>query len=225
MDKDEIKLSDLQRIFVGDVPPTFYIELLLRAVIVYLVITFAMRLMGKRLAANLSRSELAALATLAAGMGAVLTTPDRGLVPALLIVAVLVILQWIINRKDVKNRKLEKVIQGERSVLVVDGVLQTKQMLTTRISKERVFEELRNGKVEQLGVVQRLYLEADGSFSMVKYEKSQPGLTVIPAFDKEFLSEQNQTDQMVCNLCGNKRKDHEDVCAECRASDWTYAVS
>src|SRR5437868_14908134 len=114
MEKDEIHIYDIQRILLGNVPMEFYIVLFIRAIVVYLVITFAMRLMGKRLSAGLSRGELAALATLAAGMGAILTAPERGLLPAILIVIVLVLLQRFINRKDVKNRKLERLIQGER---------------------------------------------------------------------------------------------------------------
>src|SRR5439155_22258210 len=103
-----------------------------------------------------------------------------GLLPSILIVIVLVLLQRFINRKDVKNRKLERLIQGERSILVADGVLQLEQMKKTRISKERLIEQLRNEQVEHLGMVKRLYLEANGSFSLLKNEKPSPGLSILP---------------------------------------------
>jgi len=224
MEKEEIHIYDIQRILQGNVPMEFYIELFIRAIVVYLVITFAMRLMGKRLSAGLSRGELAALATLAAGMGAILTAPERGLLPAILIVIVLVLLQRFINRKDVENRKLERLIQGERSILVADGVLQLEQMKKTRISKERLIEQLRNEQVEHLGMVKRLYLEANGSFSLLKNEKPSPGLSVLPDFDKEFLEEQLKSEEVVCHLCGNKKLPAKNDCVVCGHSDWVVAV-
>jgi uncharacterized membrane protein YcaP (DUF421 family) len=224
MEKEEIHIYDIQRILQGNVPMEFYIELFIRAIVVYLVITFAMRLMGKRLSAGLSRGELAALATLAAGMGAILTAPERGLLPAILIVIVLVLLQRFINRRDVENRKLERLIQGERSILVADGVLQLEQMKKTRISKERLIEQLRNEQVEHLGMVKRLYLEANGSFSLLKNEKPSPGLSILPDFDKEFLEEQLKSEEVVCHLCGNKKLPGKNDCIVCGHSDWVAAV-
>jgi len=51
----------------GQVPPEFYIELILRTILVYVLVTFAMKHMGKCISAELDRTKLAAISTIAAG--------------------------------------------------------------------------------------------------------------------------------------------------------------
>src|SRR5690554_4671633 len=78
----EIHLNDLSRIIFGEVPPTFFLEIILRTFIVYLVLMVSMRLMGKRISSELQRNELAALVTLAAAIGVPMHEPTRGLLPS-----------------------------------------------------------------------------------------------------------------------------------------------
>ena len=49
----------IQRLLVGDAPCAFLVELAPRAVLVYVLLLIAMRLMGKRVAAQLSITEFA----------------------------------------------------------------------------------------------------------------------------------------------------------------------
>jgi len=55
-----------------------------------------------------------------------------------------------------------------------------------------LFAQLRGEGVKQLGEVKRLYFEANGSFSLIKKDHPQPGLIIIPGFDKELSEAQNK---------------------------------
>ncbi|HEY0742788.1 MAG TPA: hypothetical protein VGD40_15065 [Chryseosolibacter sp.] len=66
MKPEQIYLWDWERILLGEVPPAFLLEIVLRIIVVYLILTVAMRILGKRMAAQLTRNELAAMVSLAA---------------------------------------------------------------------------------------------------------------------------------------------------------------
>ena len=61
MESFEIKLTDLERIFSGEVPASFFLEIIFRTAFVYLILIISMRLMGKRMSSTLQRNELAAI--------------------------------------------------------------------------------------------------------------------------------------------------------------------
>jgi uncharacterized membrane protein YcaP (DUF421 family) len=227
MKEYEIKFSDIQRILIGEVPLHFYIEVILRVALIYVILMVSMRLMGKRMSTQLSRNEMAAVVSLAAAVGIPLMNPDRGLLPALVIAAVIIVYQIAIARKAAENKRFESLSQDEYSILVRDGVLDTAAMLQTRISRDRVLSQLRSEGIVHLGMVKRLYFEAGGSFSILQNPKPTPGLSVLPEWDKQFYQNwQVQTDLQVCENCGGLKPSvpENTTCINCRRKKWVSAV-
>lgn len=226
MKPNEIKLDDLQRILIGEVPFHFYIELIFRFFIIYLILMTSMRLMGKRMASQLSRNEMAAIASLAAAVGVPLMNPDRGLLPAIIIAAVILTYQILIAKKATRSKKFEMITQDNLDILIEDGVLKPEVMLKTRITRARVFSQLRHQGIRQLGMVKRLYFEAGGNFSLLKEPKPKPGLSILPAWDQEVVLELQQIPTLqVCDYCGNDNKSKDkDTCPVCNKKKWTIAV-
>lgn len=226
MDKDEIHLYDIGRILTGDMPPAFFIEIIIRAIVVYIILMGAMRLMGKRMASRLNRNELAAISTLAAAVGIPLLTPDRGLLPGILIAFIVVLVQRLVAHYSVKSQRFERLTQGRISTLVFDSCLQLRQMEKVRISREQLFSRLRSNRIRHLGQVKRMYMEANGSFTIIRHSEKKPGLPVIPSWDKALLEEQQRAKETyVCSYCGNARKnDHDGECPNCHKHEWTHPI-
>src|ERR1700743_968274 len=114
----EIHIYDWVRILFGNVPPEFFIEVILRVTFIYFLVIFCIRLMGKRMASQLSRNELTAIASLAASIGIPIQTPDRGLLPALLVALIVVAAQRLVSAKLSRNEPFERKSQGNISILV-----------------------------------------------------------------------------------------------------------
>ena len=226
MEKFEIRLGDLSRMFIGEAPGAFYIEIIIRTILIYIILIAAMRIMGRRMASQLSRIEMAAMVSLAAAIGVPLQAPDRGLLPALVIAIVVVSIERAISYFAAKNEKFEEVTQDDLDMLVEDGVLKIERMQRTRITKDRACAHLRSEKITHLGCVQRLYIEANGSFTLVKNPDPQPGLNIIPAWDKDFVNELKVTDVIVCKNCGKRREEQDvnDTCSNCTSNEWDNAV-
>ncbi len=228
MKPEEIHLNDWMRILIGEVPGEFFIEIILRITFVYLLLMVSMRLMGKRMAAQLNRNELAALVSLAATIGMPILAPDRGLLPAVVIALVIVVTQRLIASLAIRNQRFEAISQDNVSALVEGGVLQLDRMRMARISRERVMSQLRSSGLLHLGQVKRLYIEASGSFTLVADEQPQPGLSIIPVWDTDFLDQQKQArDQFVCTNCGNPKQTPvrpDKPCERCNDNNWAAAV-
>lgn len=224
MDKEAIRFDDFYRILMGKVPMIFYIELIIRALFVYLALTFGMRLMGKKLSSELSLSELAALSTLAAATGLIILAPERGLIPPLIVIAVVLAIKWLTHLIGSNSAYWERKFEGRFSALIVDGTIDLDELKHTRISKEQLFAQLRQEQVIHLGEVQRFYLEANGSFSLVKRERKKPGLPVIPEWDQAFIDEHDKSAQKVCGNCGHLQADNQPQCDACSKTCWRKAL-
>ncbi|MVN23119.1 YetF domain-containing protein [Mucilaginibacter arboris] len=228
MKPSEMHLTDWARILVGDVPGSFYVEVVIRAIVFYLLLLVAIRLMGKRMSSQLSRNDLAAMVSLAAAIGVPLQAPDRGILPAVIIALIVVVVARWIAAKSFKDQKFEKFSQGNVGMLVKDSVMDLETMKKSRLTRERLVAQLRSKNIKQLGSVKRFYMEASGSFTLIEEEKPKPGLSIIPHWDKDFQSQFKKHDEIqVCQTCGLTQGSGFDVknkCPNCGDKNWTEAV-
>ncbi|GEO07587.1 YetF domain-containing protein [Segetibacter aerophilus] len=231
MKPEEIKFTDWSRILLGQVPPEFYIELAIRGFLVYFLLIVSMRFLGKRMSSQISRVELGALVSLASAIGVPLLSPTNGILPAFIIAFIIVGLVRLISYISIKSQKFERVTQGDLDMLVEDGVMRVNIMKRVRVTRERLFAQLRSENLNHLGAAKRVYMEANGSFTLVKNEERQPGLLVLPDWDEGFIDEKlNWTDVRICKECGakmpenNTRKRNDVSCTNCGSNEWTKAV-
>jgi uncharacterized membrane protein YcaP (DUF421 family) len=120
MKPEEIKLGDWARWFMGETPPEFLLEVILRVFFVFLLIVVSMRLLGRRMAGQLNRTEMVALISLAAAIGVPILSPDRGLLPAVVIAIIVVCTGRLIAAKAYKYPKFESMAEDELTILVQD---------------------------------------------------------------------------------------------------------
>ncbi len=224
MNQEDINIDDWERILMGLVPPIFLIEVVFRIVFTFIVLLVAIRLLGNRLALDMSRLELVTKVTLASALGMSLQSPDSGLLPSLVVAIVAVVAARIISYFSSRHRKFEIFTQDSLSVLVEDDVMHRENMSKNYICRQRLLAQLRSNSIYHLGEVKRLYIEANGSFTLIKCDNPGNGLSVIPEWDREMRKEQKYTDQKVCSNCG-KEKNNSDKCGNCNESNWENAVA
>ncbi|SFC35175.1 Protein of unknown function [Parapedobacter composti] len=228
MEKQDIKLSDVSRILFGEVPGEFYVEVIFRILIIYLVLMISMRVMGKRMASQIGRNEMAAMVSLAAAIGVPLQDPSRGLLPVIVIALIVMFFQSLITRRAAIDQRFERISQGNIELLITDSILNLEGMERSRLSRNRLFAQLRSMQVSHLGMVDRLFLEANGTFSLKLNPEARPGLSIMPEWDQEFLSTMEQDEEAVaCGRCGKTVTKSEQplTCPNCgRANEWTVAI-
>jgi hypothetical protein len=226
MKEQPLAITDVSRILLGDLPWTFIFEAVLRIVFVYILLLAAMRLMGRRMASQLSRNELAALVSLAAATGSVIQSPEHGLLPAVVITAIVLGAQRYVAARAFADPRIEHATQGNLSILVRDGELELDVMRRCQLSQEQVFAHLRHAGFTNLAKVKRFYLEAGGGFSHLRSSGDGPGLSIVPACDPDFRAEQPVCgDDAACERCGHVagREASQGECPRCHCRRWTPA--
>ena len=232
MKKEEIRLDDIQRILFGQAPPEFLLETFIRTVIIYILLLVIVRWLGKRMSGQLTIMEMAVMLTLGAIVSVPMQVPDRGLLQGVLLLLCTLLFQRGISLLGFKNEKTENMLQGKTSLLIKDGVLQLKQMKKDRISRQQVFSELRQENILNLGMVDRLYLEAEGLFSIFKANEPRPGLPIFPPDDQDLANKQvpattqGSIQLLACIGCGTIKEKNEDaVCTDCGHEEFINAVN
>jgi len=224
MQPEEIHITDYWRILFGHVPWAFLIEAVLRTIFVFALLITSMRLLGKRMAAQLTKNEMIAMTSLAAAIGVPIQAPDRGLLPPIIIAMIVVVIGRLVSQWACKNPRFESLSQDKMATLVIDSVLQMDTLRKTTITRERLFAHLRSKGFLQLGEVNRVYFEAGGFFTIVRHDKPKPGLKLIPEWDGEFVREQcRHDDTEVCAVCNHVHDSA--VCPNCDGKKWVKAVT
>lgn len=201
--QQHISIFDFKRLMLGQTPTVFLLEVAFRAIVTYVLLLVATRMMGKRVAGQLSIMEMTVLITLGAAIGVPLQAPERGLLAAVVILIVAIVYQWSLNLWAFRNRKAELLIQGDVTALVRDGCLDLPEMKRQALSHERLYSALRQAGIIQLGEVRRAYMEADGHFSIFHAPKPQPGLCLMPEQDLAlYEGELAIPDRFACRNCG-----------------------
>jgi len=228
MKKEEIHLEDWQRIFIGDAPVGFLVEVFVRTFLIYLALLVVMRLLGKRMNGQLTNLELAVMLTMGALISPAMQIPDRGLLSGMLALLCALVFLRGTNWLGFKSTNVEKLIQGTETVVVKDGIIQLEAMAKNRLSHQQIYAALRSKNVYNLGNVKRLYLEAYGMFSIYEDEKGKPGLSVLPPSDAEIQSIHGYPDEKIlaCTNCGKTvpAQPKPGPCSVCRTNQWSDAI-
>ncbi len=229
MKKDEIHLDDWNRILWGMAPPEFFIEVLFRTLIIYLFLLVIMRFLGKRMNGQLSITEMGVMLTTGAIISPSMQAPDRGIALGIFAMTCALLYQRLTTLWGFNNKKIEKIMQGTVSVLVIDGVIQVDSLNGNRVSRQQLFTELRRKSVYNLGQAKRVYLEASGLFSIYERKEALPGLSTLPpnVADEEIHNIQKVLDDtLACSNCGTSvpKQEQSNPCPTCQSRDWADAV-
>ncbi len=227
MKKEDIHLGDWHRLFIGEAPLEFMLEVVLRTLLIYLVLLATMRLLGKRMNAQLNVTELSLMIMLGGVVSVAMQLPDRGLLLSAFTLTCLLFLYRGINWWTFRNRHVQRLVQGDLQLVAADGVLDVAAMREVRLSREQLFAQLREVKIEQLGQVKRVYMEANGEFSVYRQTPAQPGLSVLPWEDQALLAAAPAAPgRTACQRCGHTEPAAAPPphCPRCQATQWTRAV-
>jgi uncharacterized membrane protein YcaP (DUF421 family) len=232
MKKEEIHLEDIMRILFGQAPPEFLLETFIRTAIIYFALLCTVRWLGKRMSGQLTIMEMAVMITIGAIVSVPMQVPDRGLLQGFLLLLCTLLFHRGFNSLGARFTKVDRLLQGKVAVLVKDGVLQLDEMKKSSISHQQIFSELRQENVISLGMVDRLYMEAEGLFSIYKTEEPRPGLPILPPDDTEIADRQSfaltpdSTQILACINCGQIKEIHSNnVCQTCGDDKFAKAIA
>ena len=232
-----VRPLDLGRMFFGDEPPLFLVEVALRTTIIFVYTLFLLRVLGKRGVAQLSLFEVTIIIGLGSAVGDPMFQADVPLVHAMLVIAIIVALYRLFMTFVRKSERFERFAEGEPSSIVADGHIELRALEKERISQEELFEILRGSGISQLGEVKYAFLEQSGTLSVFAFPPRhvKPGLPIVPPWDIEeprsFLAGKDVTlpGDYACMRCGAvvrcETASAPRACTRCNGERWTDAIT
>lgn len=147
--------------------------ILIRACILYVVITFSLRLMGKRQLGELQPSEL--VVTILISNIASIPVEDSSVPMLLGIVPIftLVSLDVIVSAIMLRSAKFRKLIIGSPRIIISEGVIQQQEMKRLRYTVDDLVEAMREQQIFDIGEVYYAIVETTGKINFMQKTDNQ----------------------------------------------------
>lgn len=145
---------------------------LLRVVVVgvcmYLALVVLLRASGGRTIASMNAFDFIATVAIGSAFGRALTAKDVALVEAILAFAVLISLQYLVARSQVRSRTFARAVTNAPQLLFFQGSFLPDAMKQARVTEQELRSMVRKKGQGGLDGVEALVLEASGDIAVVK---------------------------------------------------------
>jgi len=146
----------------------------IRTVILYIVLIFGIRLMGKRQIGQMEASEFV-VTMLVANLASIPMQDGgiplfSGLVPILTVLGMELVFSGLILR----SIGFRRLLCGKPVILIDNGKILQENLRATRVTLDELTSHLRQKDVMDLKSVRYAILETDGNLSVFPYTKDQP---------------------------------------------------
>jgi uncharacterized membrane protein YcaP (DUF421 family) len=148
------------------VPSVNLLELVVRAVVVYVALLVALRIFGKREVGQFTLFDLVFVLLVANALQPAMTGPDTSLVGGLVLIAALVAANFLVGQLD-RVPLFHRLFAATPSVLIKDGKLVRAALERESLTEDEVAMAIREHGVDDLKDVKLGVLEPDGTVSIV----------------------------------------------------------
>ena len=139
-----------------------------RTVIIFVLLSAAMKFMGKREIGELEVGELITTLLVSEVCSIPIDDPDIPLMNAIIPVLFIVSIEIIISHLKNKSQKLKKIIDGKPVFLIRNGKINQSALYDNRISIEEFFTAIRQNGIGTVDEISNCILEANGKISVLK---------------------------------------------------------
>ncbi len=201
---------------------------LFRTILLYLVVIFSLRIMGKRQIGELQPGELVITILISECAAAPIQDLNRPIISGIISIFSLVILEIVFSFLTMKLPFFRKMIDGSPAIVIADGKIKQQTMKKLRLSIEDLTNTLRQKGYFNLEDIAYCIVETDGNLSILPAPKETPATAQMVGFVKEdeglpcvivadgkinrkFLSQCNMTEEDVMEITRREKVKLKDV--------------
>lgn len=146
------------------------LTLLIRTILIYIIVTAAVRLMGKRQVSDMQTSELVITLIISEVASLPLENAERPLLNSLVPIMMIVAIELLVSLLMMKSKRFRSLICGHPIVIIKDGQMIDSQLRKLRISREDVYSLLREKDIADESTVRWGIIEPNGTLSVLTEE-------------------------------------------------------
>lgn len=150
------------------------ITTIVRTIILYVAVTFGIRVMGKRQIGDMQPNELVITILLSEIAAIPLQDTTQPILSGITSIFILVILEIMVSVLAMKSRFMRKLMSGKSIVIIKNGVIDQSAMKNVRMTVLDLIELLRGQEVFDISTVAFAVLEVNGELSVLLKSSEQP---------------------------------------------------
>jgi uncharacterized membrane protein YcaP (DUF421 family) len=143
-------------------------DIVLRAVVVFVLLYTLMRVIGRRELSSLEPFDLILLVVLGDLVQQGVTQDDYSVTGILLAIGTIALLQLFVSFANYKYPRLRPLLDGEPIILVQDGKPIESNMRRERVTVDDIASAARQQNISQIDDVKWAVLETNGQLSFIK---------------------------------------------------------
>ena len=148
-------------------PSVSYLEIVIRAVVVYGFMLLMLRLTGKRQVGQLAPFDLVLLLVISNAVQNSMNAGDNSLVGGLVSVFALLAVNGLMGWITFKSKKAELFIEGKPQVLIHNGILDERMVRQERLTQHEIMAAIRQAGVTDIEHVRVAIMETNGHISVI----------------------------------------------------------
>ena len=148
--------------------------ILIRTIILYFVILFVIRVMGKAELSKMDPFEMIVLFMIAELAAIPIESLDIPLLNGAAAILTLLFLEVTLSFLSIKSPKINKLLNGKPSIIIDRGNINEKELKNQRISIDDLMQQLRIKNYPSLADVDYAVLEANGDLSIIPKPEKAP---------------------------------------------------
>ncbi len=141
---------------------------IIRTILLYILIIFAVRIMGKRQISELQTSELVITLLISDIASIPMQNTDQPMLSGIIPIFVLIVCEVFVSLIMMKNDRFRSVICGKPVIVINNGNIDQTAMTELRMSTEDLFEQLRQKDIFDISEVAYAVIETNGKMSIMK---------------------------------------------------------
>ena len=183
MDADFIPL-DWQRLLVGLAPPTYFLEIALRVLMLFTLLLIVVHALGKRGQQNLSPMQQMLMIALGSAAGDVMLYPEISIAAAATVLVGVTLLTLGIEKAATHSRIVRDYLESRPCILMRDGKINLDAMRRERTTSRELYANLRQQGAVALSQVELAVLEVTGEITVL-LNKDEPSRRDLIEYLKE----------------------------------------
>jgi uncharacterized membrane protein YcaP (DUF421 family) len=148
------------------------VDIVLRAVIIYLLVFAFTRVLGRRELSTLQPLDFILLVVIGDLIQSGVTQNDLSVTGVVIVVCTIGIMQVVMSYLGYRFRRMRPILQGEPIVLVENGQIIDRNMRRERLTFDDLAEKARLSEIGSISEVKWAVLETNGDISFIKQSSS-----------------------------------------------------
>ncbi len=150
------------------------ITTIIRTIILYIFVTFAIRVMGKRQIGDMQPNELVITLLISEIVAIPLQDISQPILSGVVAIFMLIVLEIVMSVLSLKSIKVRKFMSGNSVVIINNGVVNQNALKNVRMTVLDLIELLRGQNVFDISTVAFAVLEVNGELSVLLKSGDQP---------------------------------------------------